>query len=149
MSVEWDRTRLRQRVLRAAVDDVASSGDPAAIHRHPIVATFGDLDSFLLAVHARWATAVLTRADAVLEDDPADPATALAQQLEAPFAGTRLLLDAHATSPPLVAARAQLRSRVLADLGVDLADLPAPVGPRRRSFCVRTLVLGRRLSPAS
>lgn len=153
MSVEWDRTKQRQRVLRAALEDVGAGGDATVLHRHPIAATFGDLDAFLLAVQARWATAVFARVDRVLETGPGAPEAALAEQLQeldAALPGTRVLLDAHAARPSVAAARARLRRRILADLGVDLDRLPAPVRRERRPARLRGHLLFRRprLSPA-
>lgn len=154
MSANWDEVRRRQRLLTAALDDVATCGDPGALDRHPIGETFGNLDGFLLAVHARWATAVLARVDAVLEADPVDPARALGahlRELAGPFAGTRLLLEAHADRPQLAAAVEQLRSRVLVDLGVDVDELAPPGRARRHYSCLRSLLpllRWSRVSPA-
>jgi len=127
MSATWDETRRRSRLITAVLDDVAVSGEADAVHRHPVVETFGDLDTLLLAVHTRWSTAVLARADDVLESDPIDPARALAaalHELDAALPGARLLLDGHAARPAVEAAEERLRTRIRADLDVDLADLP-------------------------
>jgi hypothetical protein len=128
MSAGWDELRDRNRLITAVLHDVATTGDPSAVRRHPVVETHGDLDTLLLAVHTRWSTAVLARADDVLEADPADPARALAaelQELDAALPGLRLLIDGHAARPAVMAAEERLRERVRADLGVDLTDLPA------------------------
>jgi hypothetical protein len=135
MSASWDETHRRYRLVTAVLKDVAATGDPTVVRRHPdATATLGDLDALLLAVHARWSTAVLTRVDDVLESDPADPAVALAValcELDAALPGARLLLDGHATRPALRAAQARLRSRIHDDLDVDLADLPSVSAPAR------------------
>jgi hypothetical protein len=134
MSASWDEMRRRSALIAAVLADVAAIGDPSVVHRHPVAETHGDLDTLLLAVHARWSTAVLARADDVLESEPADPARALASalhELDAAQPGVRMLLDGHADRPAVMAAEERLRSLVRADLGVDLADLPTVQVPAR------------------
>ncbi|MGI5126570.1 hypothetical protein ACQEVB_07095 [Pseudonocardia sp. CA-107938] len=132
-SASWAAANQRQRLIAAVLADVAATGDADAVHRHPVAETLGDLDTLLLAVHALWSTAVLARADDVLERDPPDPADALAAQLrelDTARPGIRLLLDGHAERPLLAAAQRRLRSRIRTDLGVDLVELPP--APRRK-----------------
>jgi hypothetical protein len=134
MSASWDDTRRRYRVMTAVLDDVAATGDPAVVHRHRIEEAFEDLDALLLAVHARWSTAVLARADDVLESDPVDPAQALAaalHELDTALPGARLLIEGHAVRPSVRSAAERLRRRIRADLDVDLADLPSVPGSVR------------------
>jgi len=128
MSATYDATRRRYRLITAVLDDVAATGDPSVVHRHPVAETLGDLDTLLLAVHARWSTAVLARADDVLESVPDDPVRALASalhELDAALPGARLLLDGHAERPVVAAAQDRLRRRIRADLDLDLAELPS------------------------
>ena len=121
--------RRRSRLISEVLHDVAATGDPSVVHRHPVAETHGDLDTLLLAVHSRWSTAVLARADDVLEADPPDSARALAaalHELDAAQPGVRMLIDGHAARPAVAAAEARLHGRIRADLDVDLADLPTP-----------------------
>ncbi len=134
MSASWDDTRRRYRVMTAVLDDVAATGDPAVVHRHHVEEAFDDLDALLLAVHARWSTAVLARADDVLESDPVDPAQALAaalHELDTALPGARLLIEGHAVRPSIRSVAERLRRQIRADLDVDLADLPPVPGPAR------------------
>jgi hypothetical protein len=126
MSEPWERIHRRQRVLTAVLAEVARSGRPVISRPDEVTAEFGDVDGFLLALHARWATAVHAHLDAVLEDPPDDVPTAVAQlwrALATRHAPLRALLDASSTRPAVRAADERLRRSLLRDLGV---DLPAP-----------------------
>ena len=103
---------------------------------------FPDADDLLLALHARWATALLARLDEVFEQTAEDPRTAVVtvlRDLAWDMPGTAASLDAHADNERLCAARDKLvalvsraaGSDVSAELGC-LADLPRPAPAQTR-----------------
>lgn len=121
------RVRTRHQLLEAVLADVARTGRPLVTHIDEVTAEFGDVDAFLLAAQHRWYTAFYAHLDAVLED-PTDVQESVARmwwQLARQMPALRALLDVHTGRSILGVVEAQHRHRVLRDVGVDLATLPA------------------------
>lgn len=145
--------RNQRRVREMVLADMARTGHPVVTRRAEVEAEFGDLDTFLLALHHRWWTALEARVDGVLEDEPPDPGGAVAAAATRLAGPDRLLLDAYAERPALGAAE-RVRRRRLADLaGIDpgvLDRAPAPAdrrGPLAR-LAARLQVPVQRREPA-
>lgn len=128
MSVAWDQTNQRYRLVHHVLEEFATEGRPSMASYAAIDAVFGDFDSFLLEVQRRWHRSLVGRLDLVLEQSPTDLTTAVSRlwrELCQDLASTRLLLDAHAGKPVLAAGDERLRQAVLDATGVDLVRLPA------------------------
>lgn len=134
MSGSWTHLRRRHRLMGAVLDDIALRADPAIPPGllAEIEAEFGGLDAFLCAVQYRWYNQFDARLDVLLEDEPADLPAAVAElwtraaRAEWP---SRLLLDAHAANPALIAGDDHHRGRLLWATGVD-QDLLGQAGAR-------------------
>ena len=114
-----------------------------------IAEVFPEPEDLLLALHGRWATALLARLDEVLEQTAADPRTAVVtalRDLAWDMPGTAAILDAHADNPRLCVARDKLVALVSRAAGADmsaelgcLADLPRPVVTPKQSLMSRLM----------
>ncbi|TWF81267.1 hypothetical protein FHX44_117210 [Pseudonocardia hierapolitana] len=115
-------------LIREVLTEAARTGRPEITRRGDVEATFGSIESFLLALHHRWRTALFARVDNLLEDAPADFDAAVVAAWTDPTTGgrgLRALLDAHADSPALSAAQERERRLVRQTLGVEVPS-PAP-----------------------
>lgn len=134
MSGSWTHLRQRHRLMATVLDDIALRADPAIPPGllAEIDAEFGDLDAFLGAVQYRWYNHFEARLDALLEDEPADLPAAVAElwdRLARAQWPSRLLLDAHAANPALIAGDDHHRQRLLLATGVD-QDMLGEAGTR-------------------
>lgn len=113
MRGSWERYHRQHQLVNAVVDEVARSRSPHVRRRDEVDALFGDLDSFLLAVHRRWWTTFDAYLDAVHEEVPDDLPSAvdeLWQRLATRNPGMRMLIDAHLHRPALAAAEHSRRA---------------------------------------
>jgi hypothetical protein len=120
----WAHLRRRHRLMEAVLDDIALRADPAIPSGllAELEAEFGGLEAFLLAVQYRWYNHFNARLDMLLEDEPADLPAAVAALWDWMARAqwpSRLLLDAHADHPALVAGDDHHRRRLLLASGVD------------------------------
>lgn len=141
-------SRRRYRLIEAVLDGVRRSGRPVvpAALRYEVDVEFGGLDGVLLAVAHRWHTAFVAHLDAVLEDAPYDLPAAVAglwQETARTHATSRLLLDAHADRPALVAAHNRLQHDVAAATGVELPTGTPSEHPAPRRYRATTGAIGR------
>lgn len=126
MPEAWDRVRRRHALVEQVLDRVGDSGASALPRWHDRIEAeyVGEgLGGFLRDVQWRWHRAFDARLDALLESDPTDPATAVAelwQELTASKPATRLVLDAYAGHPALAAADTRHRRMLRLATGVEL-----------------------------
>jgi hypothetical protein len=112
-------------LAREVLAEVVRTGRPEIARRREVEAAFGSVELFLLALHHRWRTALFARLDALLEDSPADFDAAVLTAWGDPTVGgrgVRTLLDAHADTPALAAARERERLLVRRTIGVDVPE---------------------------
>jgi hypothetical protein len=113
----------RFRLVAAVLDEAARTGNVKGVRLDGVLAEYRDLDSFLLALHHRWWTAVYAQLDRVLEDPPEDLGTAVRAvwgELAGRQPGLRVFLDAYAGHPVLASVERRQCERLRADLGVEL-----------------------------
>jgi len=128
MSLGWEQTRRRFRLVQAALDAVARARRPElpAALRAEAEAEFGDLGGFLEEVARRWYRTFDARLDELLAAGDRD-LPRLAREVDDALPGARLLLDAQAAHPALVDLREHHRRSLFAATGVDQYE------PRMRS----------------
>lgn len=121
MSYAWERTHRRYRLVHAVLDDVAEAGRPvlSAGRLAEIEAEYGGLDGFLQDVQLRWYRMLEARLDTMLErrakgrsGDDGDAVRGLWQRLAAEQWPMRLLLDAFADHPAVLAGEAHRGARL-------------------------------------
>jgi hypothetical protein len=125
------------RLITEVLAETVRTGRPEITRRDELVAEFGSVEAFLLALHQRWRTAFFARLDALLEDRPDDLAGAVVALWADPTTGGRglgALLDAHADEPALAAAQKQEQELLRCDLGIDVSRPASPARPAARRF---------------
>lgn len=144
----WEQTHRRYRLVYAVADAIAVRGaDVVAEWQADIEQEYGDLAAFLADVQRRWYTAVDAYLDTVLEDSPPDMAAAVAEITRTVSETDRqlkIVLDAFAGHPVLVAGDASHRRMLLALTGVDQDALVPAQERATESACRRVLVAARR-----
>lgn len=108
MSYAWERTHRRYRLVHAVLDDMAAAGTPvlSAGRLAEIEAEYGRLDGFLQDVQLRWYRMFEARLDG-------DGVPGLWQRLAAEQWPMRLLLDAYAEHPAVLAGEAHHGAKLL------------------------------------
>jgi len=123
MSLGWEQTRRRFRVVQSVLDTVAETRRPELppALRAEVAAEFGDLGGLLGEVARRWYRTFDARLDELLERESVDRAAlrGLVNEVDEALPGTRLLLDAHEAHPALADLREHHRRSLLAATGVD------------------------------
>lgn len=134
MSYAWERTHRRYRLVHAVLDDVAAAGRAvlSAGRLAEIETEYGGLDGFLQDVQLRWYRTLEARLDTVLErratgrsGGDGDAVHRLWQRLDAEQWPMRLLLDAFADHPAVLAGEAHHRPRLSAVTGT--GNVPSAV----------------------
>lgn len=126
-------------LIREVLAEAARTGRPEISRRGDVEAAFGSVETFLLALHHRWRTALLARVDALLENAPAGSPANFDAAVVAAWTdpatggrGVRALLDAHSDVPALAAAHERERRLVRRTVGVEVPPAGALVHPTAR-----------------
>jgi hypothetical protein len=134
MSLGWEQTRRRFRLVQTTLDAVAQARRPElpAALRAEVEAEFGDLGGFLGEVARRWYRTFDARLDELLERESGDRSALrrLVREVDDALPGARLVLDAHEAHPALVDLREHHRRSLLAATGIDRYE---PRDPMRSS----------------
>ncbi len=124
MSLGWEQTRRRFRLVQTVLDAVARTRRPVvpAALRAEVDAEFGDFGGLLGEIARRWYRTFDAHLDELLDSGSVDRSALrrLARDVDDALPGARLLLDAHEAHPALVDLREHHRRTLLAATGVDL-----------------------------
>lgn len=134
MSLGWEQTRRRFRLVQTALDAVAHARRPELppALRAEVDAEFGDLGGLLGEVARRWYRMFDARLDELLERETCDRSAlrGLVREVDDALPGARPLLDAHEAHPALIDLREHHRRSLLAATGIDRYE---PRDPMRSS----------------